>query len=101
MMTRKKDRAMGNQVEFEQMKAEPDSRFTLAVYCAEEECGAELNRTLVMTGSEMFKKWTHLVLSQPLVTKPCPNGCRSTWNDCNINVNTVIECAGEEKRGGD
>jgi hypothetical protein len=46
-----------------------------------------------MTKAELQERWVSLVLSSPLVTKPCDKGCRSTFSDCNANTTFVIEDA--------
>jgi hypothetical protein len=58
----------------------PDGTFIIVVKCAD--CAAELARSNPLTKEQ----YTMAVLSAPLITKPCPNGCRSTWSDCNINT---------------
>lgn len=58
----------------------PDGVFIIVVKCRE--CGAELNRSKPLTR----KDYTLAVISAPLMTKPCPNGCRSTYSDCNANT---------------
>lgn len=58
----------------------PEGLFIIVVECAD--CKAELNRSRPLTK----KDYTLAVLSGPLVTKPCPNGCRSTFSDCNLNT---------------
>lgn len=58
----------------------PDGEFVIVVRC--KDCGEELNRSVRLTA----KDYTQAVLSAPLNTKPCPNGCRSTASDCNANT---------------
>ena len=41
-----------------------------------------------------------VILSSPLVTGPCPNGCRSTASDCNANT-TLEWFPVEQPSGGD
>jgi len=62
--------------------------YHLEVLC--KECGSKLAETDEMSGSEMRSDWTRLMLSAPLVTRQCPNGCRSTFSDCNINTDIEI-----------
>ena len=61
--------------------AVPDGEFIIVIEC--KDCGRELNRSNTLTA----KDYTSVVLSAPLNTKPCPNGCRSTASDCNANTN--------------
>ena len=58
----------------------PDGVFIIVVEC--KDCGKELNRSRPITAEQ----YTGAVLSGPLVTGPCPNGCRSTFSDCNLNT---------------
>ena len=66
----------------------PDGRYVIRVTCRD--CKAELNSTTVMTGNQVLSNWGKLVISSGLVTKSCPNGCRATWSDCNINTDMTI-----------
>lgn len=63
----------------------PDGEFVLVLNCAD--CGAELNRSRVITARE----YTQAVLTGPLCTKPCPRGCRSTFSDMNMNTRQRFE----------
>ena len=49
------------------------------------DCGAELNRAEHVPEGEK----TRIAIAAPLVAGSCPNGCRSTFSDCNLN--TTIE----------
>ena len=46
------------------------------------DCGIELNRAEHVPEEEKSR----VVISSALVAGPCPNGCRSTFSDCNINT---------------
>ena len=63
----------------------PDGVFIIVVECAD--CGKELNRSKPLTSRE----YTQAIITQPLCTARCPNGCRSTASDCNANVRTRWE----------
>jgi hypothetical protein len=58
----------------------PDGQFVIVVECGN--CGAELNRSVPLTA----KEYTMAVLMGPLNTRSCPNGCRSTFSDLNLNT---------------
>jgi len=58
----------------------PDGVFIIVVKCSD--CGAELNRSKPLTK----KEYTTAVLLCPIMTERCPNGCRSTFSDCNLNT---------------
>lgn len=66
----------------------PDGRYVVRVNCRD--CKTQLNTTTVMTGNQVMANWGKLVISSGLVTKSCPNGCRATWSDCNINTEMTI-----------
>ena len=61
-----------------------DKKYTVALLCRD--CGRQLNETCAMTGDEVRREWLKLVTSAALMAGKCPNGCRSTWSDCNINT---------------
>lgn len=52
--------------------------------CAQ--CNYELNRSVEMTSEEINKNWSLMCISSALVAGQCPNGCPSTFSDCNINT---------------
>ena len=58
----------------------PDGEFVIVILC--KDCQRELNRSKPITR----KEYTEAVMSGPLCTKPCPNGCRSTYSDMNMNT---------------
>lgn len=58
----------------------PDGVFIIVVKCRD--CGKELNRSKPLTRNE----YTIAVLLCPIMTGRCPNGCRSTYDDCNLNT---------------
>lgn len=68
-----------------------DSEYVLLVACSD--CGEVLNDTKLMTGKELGRLWGRLVMSSPLVTPSCPNGCRASYSDCNANTNLLIRAA--------
>src|SRR5579863_4443701 len=61
-----------------------DTKIVLVLNCAD--CGKELNRTKEIKARD----YTLAVLSGPLNTMPCPNGCRSTASDMNMNTKMEI-----------
>lgn len=63
----------------------------LTIHCAE--CGRELNRTVPLTDDQ--KSFARV--SSGLAAGPCPNGCRSTFTDLNLNTR-IQEHAIEEAR---
>jgi len=60
--------------------AVPNGVFIIVVKCAD--CGAELNRSRPLTKDN----YTQAVILGPIMTPACPNGCRSTFSDCNLNT---------------
>lgn len=54
-------------------------RYTAVLTC--HDCGHELNRAVGVPENER----TQVAISSPLVAGRCPNGCRSTFSDCNLN----------------
>lgn len=56
-----------------------DPTFTYVVKCRD--CDTELNRAI---GVPEHAKG-QVTISAPLVAGKCPEGCRSTWSDCNLN----------------
>ena len=70
------------------IKNDTENNYSVKVLCGT--CRHELNSTKPHTGAEVWQNWTMICLSQPLTTKSCPNGCRSTASDCNANVSMVI-----------
>lgn len=58
----------------------PDGVFIIIVKCRD--CGAELNRSNPLTA----KDYTMAVILCPIMTGRCPNGCRATFSDCNLNT---------------
>lgn len=70
--------------------------FKVVVRCGD--CGEVLNESIPMTAKGIVDAWMQLVISSPLVTKPCPKGCRPTYSDCNANtdMDTVRISTGEK-----
>lgn len=67
-----------------------DSEQSFVILNCCKDCGEELNRSVVLTGKSIKKNWTKIVLGSGLNTKKCPNGCRSTFSDININTKLKI-----------
>lgn len=65
-----------------------DDMFAVSVQCSD--CGSEVNRSKPLTGKEIWKHWTMIVMSSGFVTGKCKQGCRSTFSDLNINTDLVI-----------
>ena len=53
------------------------------------DCGAELNRTKPVTEEHKSR----IALFSAFAASNCPNGCRSTWSDLNINTDLSWEPA--------
>ena len=68
--------------------ARPERWYVVRLKCRD--CGAELNSTTAMTGNQLLANWGKLVIGSALVCKSCPNGCRATLKDININTEIVI-----------
>lgn len=56
------------------------------------DCGLELNRSNPLTDEEVPKA----KLFSGFAAGPCPNGCRSTFSDLNLNTKIVIDPSSEE-----
>jgi hypothetical protein len=50
------------------------------------DCGAELNRTIPLAGEQLERARS---IGSVFAAGKCPNGCRSTFSD--LNINTTIE----------
>lgn len=70
----------------------PEGRYVVRIKCRD--CGTEINSTKEMTGNQVLANWGKLVISSGLVSRSCPNGCRATFSDCNINTDMVINHLG-------
>ena len=66
----------------------PEGKYKLI--CACQDCGKVLDDTCELSGAELRNLWTGLVVSAPLNTGSCPNGCRATYSDCNANTELRI-----------
>ena len=55
----------------------------LILKCAD--CGTELNRTVPLANDEVYKA----KINSAFAGRQCPNGCRFTFKD--LNINTRIE----------
>lgn len=51
------------------------------------DCGAELNRTAPFPDEERAK----ISIFSVFAAGPCPNGCRATFRDLNLNTKLVVE----------
>lgn len=56
------------------------------------DCGKELNRTIPFPEADESR----VMISSGLAAPPCPNGCRSTCEDLNLNTTLEIMDASEE-----
>lgn len=65
-----------------------ECQFVMVLLCAD--CRTELNRTIQLSADELTKLNT---LSSAFAAGKCPNGCRSTFSDLNINTELVIHDA--------
>lgn len=79
--------AAANVLRLEDVK-NSDDIFVILLKCAG--CGIELNRSKVMTGKEIYKSWTSIVITSGFNAGSCSNGCRSTFSDLNINTKLEI-----------
>jgi len=66
-----------------QQRAEP--LFVLVLRC--KDCGSELNRSYPLAEIEL----SAARVSSAFAAGPCPNGCRSTFSDLNLNTTTTEE----------
>lgn len=64
------------------------AKFKVLLRCRD--CGKQLNETTDMSAKELWQKWTQLVLTSGFNAGKCPEGCRSTFSDLNINTGMVI-----------
>ena len=81
-------------LEFDSIK-DSDAPHVILMKCAD--CRHEMNRTRVMTGKEISANWLMIAMGSPLNAGKCPNGCRSTFSDCNMNTDLVIEAATDDR----
>lgn len=65
-----------------------EAKFKIVLRCGD--CGKQLNETTEMTAQELWQRWTQLVLSSGFNAGKCPEGCRSTFSDLNINTGMVV-----------
>lgn len=65
-----------------------NSKFEVRLLCRD--CGKKLNSTIPMSAEEMYADWTRLVFTAGFNAGKCPNGCRSTFSDLNINTSMPI-----------
>ena len=75
------------------MRELPEGQFVLVLECRD--CGKELNRSMPITK----KQYTRATLAGPLTTGPCPNGCRSTFSDLNMNTTQRVRTAAGNETG--
>ena len=62
------------------MPEQPEPLWMAILKCAD--CGCELNRAEHVPESAKAK----VTMTSALAAKSCPNGCRATFSDCNINT---------------
>jgi len=67
-----------------------EQKYVLVLRCRD--CGAELNRTHPLTKQET----SHARVASGFAGRPCPNGCRSTFSDLNINTRIDEETVQEQ-----
>lgn len=60
------------------------TKYIVRLLCAD--CGKELNQTKPMTGEEVHNNWVLIVMGSGLFADGCPNKCRKTFSDLNINT---------------
>ena len=77
------------------IKSDVLGSFSVHICCGD--CGTEMNSTVEMTAEEIRKDWTRLVMSSGFNAGKCPNGCRSTFSDLNINTDLKLyDCAAKK-----
>jgi len=64
------------------------TRFVKVIRCGD--CGRELNRTVEMTGVELWDRWTQLAMGAAFASGKCSEQCRSTFRDLNLNFSSDI-----------
>lgn len=70
--------------------------YVLQEVCNGEGCGNVLGETESMTGEDMYKRWTSLVMSAGFATSRCDNqDHRPTFSDLNISTDLTIVPASE------
>ncbi len=80
-------------VKFEDM--EDDKKYQLLIICSD--CQEILNKSVVLTGKEVRRRWAMLIMGSPLNTGSCPKGCPPTYSDCNIHTDIEIHELTEEE----
>jgi hypothetical protein len=70
------------------MKNIKDATFMVRLNCRD--CGALLNETRPMTFEEFSKDYGLLSMAAGFNSGNCPNECRSTFSDLNLNFNMTI-----------
>lgn len=73
-----------------------DKKKEVVIVC--DQCGAEINRSHVMTESAIKEKWTLMTMGAPLMGCRCPKGCVPTYSDCNMAIDFVIVDPGKKAR---
>lgn len=64
-------------------------RFVVKIHC--NDCGGVLNTSTPFENKEQLsERWANLCFSGALMAGKCPNGCRSTFSDMNINTRMII-----------
>jgi len=85
-----------NKKRLEKIKNDINNKYYVSLRCAD--CNSELNRTKEMTGKELYDAWTNLIISSGFNAGKCKKGCRSTFNDLNINTEFKIRKTRNNKR---
>ena len=67
---------------------EKDRQYEVHLCCGD--CLHQLNSVSAMSGEDLSKRWTGLVTSSGFVAGNCPNGCRATYSDLNINTKLLV-----------
>lgn len=70
------------------MRQVEEAEFIVRLLCCE--CERLLQETMRMSWEKIEKERNHLALTAPFVTGDCPNGCRPTFVDLNLNADMRI-----------
>lgn len=65
-----------------------DCKFKVFLLCAD--CDQKLNETVELTANEIYKDWGRITMGAGFNAGNCPNGCRSTFSDLNINTRQKV-----------
>jgi len=62
-------------------------------------CGAAIDTSMPMTTQEYRRKSALIIMGSPIFGNiHCPNGCHSTYRDCNINTKSNLRRPTPEER---